>query len=131
MSFKPLAAALLLVLIDSPVQAHEIKIGNLVIVHPMVDEANDGQALVEGSMEIRNEGDAPERLLSISSEFAAQTEIDGGATVEIPPKGRAAVLMLFKNIKQKLSEDEAYAGELSFEKAGKVKIDLMVHTHKH
>jgi copper(I)-binding protein len=37
--------------------------------------------------------------------------------------------MRFKNIKRKLSEDEAYAGELMFEKAGTVKVDLMVHTH--
>jgi hypothetical protein len=36
-----------------------------------------------------------------------------------------------RHIKQKLSEDEAYLGELTFEQAGKVKFDLMVCTHKH
>jgi hypothetical protein len=46
-------------------------------------------------------------------------------------KGQAAVVLLFKNINTKLSEDEAYAGELTFESAGKVKIDLVVHSHKH
>jgi hypothetical protein len=44
-------------------------------------------------------------------------------------KSRASVLVRFKNIKRKLSEDEAYAGELVLEKAGIVKVDLMVHTH--
>jgi copper(I)-binding protein len=114
-----------------PAAAHEIKAGNLVIVHPMVDEAEDGQAVSRGSMEIRNEGSAPEKLVAISSEFATKSEIEGGGPVTIPPHGRAPVLMLFRDVHNKLSEDEAYAGELTFETAGKVKIDLMVHTHKH
>ena len=117
--------------VAAPAAAHEIKAGNLVIVHPMVDEAEDGQALSRGSMEIRNEGTTAEKLLSVSSEFAAKSEIEGTSPVTIAPGGRAAVLMLFRDIHNKLSEDEAYAGELTFEKAGKVKIDLMVHTHKH
>jgi copper(I)-binding protein len=121
------AAAILIV---RPVQAHEIKAGNLVIVHPMVVEAADGQAVSRGSMEIRNEGSTPDQLLSLSSEFAEQCEIGGATPVAIPAKGRAAVDVLFRKIKAKLSEDEAYMGELTFEKAGKVKVDLLVHTHK-
>jgi copper(I)-binding protein len=80
-------------------------------------------------MEIRNEGNSHDRLLSIKSEFADAVTIEGSAPVTVPAKGRAPVLMRFKNIKRKLSEDEAYAGELMFEKAGTVKVDLMVHTH--
>jgi periplasmic copper chaperone A len=126
-----LALILCLIAATVPTAAHEIKAGNLVIVHPMVDEADDGQAVSRGSMEIRNEGTTPEKLIGISSEFAAKSEIEGGVPVTIPPHDRASVLMLFRDIHNNLSEDEAYAGELTFEKAGKVKVDLMVHTHKH
>ena len=115
----------------SPAQAHEVKAGYLVIVHPMVNEAADGQVMSRGSLEIRNEGTKADKLLSISSEFAAQAEIDGPVPVVIPAQGHADVSLVFKNIKTKLSEDEAYAGELTFEGAGKINVDFMVHTHKH
>jgi copper(I)-binding protein len=127
--FPAVMAACLLIL--SPLQAHEIRAGQLVIVHPMVDEAAENQAMAHGSMEIRNEGNSSDQLISISSEFAEQSEISGSTPVTIPAHGHAAVAVLFKKIKTKLSEDEAYAGELTLAKAGKIKIDLMVHTHKH
>jgi copper(I)-binding protein len=126
-----LAFALLLTLLSAPTQAHEIKVGNLVIVHPMVNEAEKGQAEAQGSMEIRNEGSAPDHLLSIKSEFADEVTIDGSPPIAVPAKGRASVLLQFKHIKRKLSEDEAYAGDLIFEKAGTIKVDLMVHAHSH
>jgi copper(I)-binding protein len=128
---KRLAFFLLLTLLPAATHAHEIKVGSLVIVHPMVNEAEKGQALSSGSMEIRNEGDTPDQLLSIKSEFADEVTIERPVPVTVPAKGRAAVLLQFKNIKRKLSEDEAYAGELVFEKAGTIKVDLMVHAHSH
>ena len=128
--FIPIAIAAA-ILISRPVQAHEIRAGNLVIVHPMVDEAAEGQAISRGSMEIRNEGNTADQLLFISSEFAEQSQIGGSSPVTIPAKGRAAVAVLFRKVKAKLSEDEAYVGELTLEKAGKIKIDFLVHTHKH
>jgi copper(I)-binding protein len=129
MSLKVLLLALMVALGPLPATAHEITSGDLVIVHPMVDEAEKGQAESRGSMEIRNEGNSAEQLLSIKSEFADAVAIEGSTPVAVPAKGRASVLLRFKNIKRKLSEDEAYAGELMFEKAGTVKVDLMVHTH--
>lgn len=131
MILLPIAIAAACIWFLSPALAHEIKAGDLVIVHPMVDEAAKGQELSGGSIEIRNQGNGLDRLLSITSEFAEQTEFEGAAPVTISAKGHAAVLLLFKKIKTKLSEDEVYAGELTFEKAGKVKIDFIVHSHKH
>src|SRR5687768_9273505 len=89
LSLIAVAAASICIL--SPAQAHELRAGNLVIVHPRVDEANDGQAFSRGSMVLRNESNTPDQLLSISSEFAEQTEIAGAVSVPIPAKGRAAV----------------------------------------
>jgi copper(I)-binding protein len=122
---------LLLPLLSAATQAHEIKVGSLVIVHPMVNEAEKEQALSGGLMEIRNEGDTPDQLLSIKSEFANEVTIEGPVPVTVPAKERASVLLQFKNITRKLSEDEAYAGELVFEKPGTIKVDLMVHSHSH
>jgi hypothetical protein len=53
--------------LPSAVHAHEIKAGLLVIVHPTVDEAENGQALARGSTEIRNKGKIADELLSRQS----------------------------------------------------------------
>jgi copper(I)-binding protein len=74
---KRLLVRLLLVLfLPLVATAHEIKVGDLVIVHPTVDEAEKGQAAARGSMEIRNEGKTPDKLLSVSAEFAEQARIE-------------------------------------------------------
>jgi hypothetical protein len=127
---KSLALALLLVLVPYTLQAHEIKIGELVIVHPTVDEADKGQAAAKGSMEIRNEGSSPNKLLSMNAEFADTVSFEVPAPIAIPPNGRALVPLVFHNIKQKLSEDEAYSGELILEHR-RFKIDILVHRHTH
>lgn len=131
LAVKPLLYAIILVLAAAAAQAHEIKIGNLVIVHPMVDEAKKGQASALGSVEIRNEGNATDSLLSISSEFADSVTLEAPLPVLVPANGRVAIPLVFHNIKRKLSADEAYAGELVLEKAGAIRIDLMVHTQAH
>jgi copper(I)-binding protein len=59
-------------LLFEPSAAHEIKSGNLTIIHPMVAEAAKGQATAQGSITIRNDGTSPDHLLSISAEFAGQ-----------------------------------------------------------
>jgi periplasmic copper chaperone A len=130
-SMKSLVLTLLLVLLPVATQAHEIKIGDLVIVHPMVDEAKKGQAEARGSIEIRNEGTTPDQVLSISSEFADKVTIEVHVPVTIPANGRVVIPILFLNIKRELSELEAYDGELELKKAGTIKIDLMVHSHPH
>jgi periplasmic copper chaperone A len=129
MSQIAICFAFAVAVVSASALAHEVKIGSLVIVHPMVDEAEKGQAVAHGSMEIRNEGDVADQLLTISSEFADEVTIEGPTPVVVPAKGRAPVLMQFKKIKRKLSEYEVYDGVLMFEKAGKVDVDLMVHTH--
>jgi copper(I)-binding protein len=128
---KSLVLTLLLVLLPVATQAHEIKIGDLVIVHPMVDEAKKGQAEARGSLEIRNEGTMVDQVLSISSEFADKVAIEVPVPVTVPANGRVVIPILFQNIKRKLSELEAYDGELELKKAGTIKIDLMVHSHPH
>lgn len=127
---KLLAFALLLILLPAMLQAHEIKVGDLVIVHPTVDEADKGQAAAKGSMEIRNEGSSPDKLLSMNAEFASEVSFEVPAPIVIPPNGRALIPLVFHNIKRKLSEDEAYSGELILE-LHRFQIDILVHRHAH
>jgi copper(I)-binding protein len=106
--------------------AHEIRVGTLVIVNPMVDEAAKGQAYAQGSVKIKNEGKSPDQLMAMSAEFAETALIN--TPVLVPATGQAiTVPITFEKIKRQLSEAEAYAGELVFKRAGKIKIDLFVH----
>jgi periplasmic copper chaperone A len=127
---KRLLLSMFLILLSAAAHAHEIQVGNLVIVHPTVDEAQKGQAVAQGSMEIRNQGKTPDRLLSISAEFAETARIESTETA-VPPGGRILVPVVFEKIKRQLSELEVYDGELIFEKAGTIKIEIMVHPHAH
>jgi copper(I)-binding protein len=127
-----LLALTLLFTLSSTIQAHEIKVGDLVIVHPMVDTAEKGQVTARGSVKIRNEGKTPDQLLSISAEFADKATIEAPVPVPLPANGQAvSVSITFENIKQKLFEDAAYAGEMIFEKTGSIHVDVMVHSHAH
>ena len=128
MRLSVLAVAAACVAVLSPAHAHQIRAGDLVIVHPMVKEAVEGQVSAQWSVEICNEGDSPDQLLSVSSEFARQVKVD---PTTIPAKGRAKVVIVFQHIGNKLSEDEAYSGELTFKRLGKVRVDVMVHSRTH
>jgi copper(I)-binding protein len=129
---KTLEFVLLVVLFPATLYAHEIKIGDLVIVHPMVDEAALGDASAKGSLKIRNQGKTPDQLLSINASFADRAKTDPTVPVSIPADSRSvSVLISFENIKTGLSEDEVYSGEMVFEKAGRVPIDFIVHKHAH
>jgi copper(I)-binding protein len=128
---KPLLLWLVfLVLLSIPALAHEIKVGDLIIVHPTVDEADKGQAIAQGSMEIRNQGKMRDKLLSITVEFAETARIETTETA-VPSGGRILVPIAFGKIKRRLSDLEVYDGELLFEKAGKVAVEFMVHPHAH
>jgi hypothetical protein len=119
-----LAMAAAYMSVSGPAQAHDIRSGDLVIVHPTVSEAVKNQASAQGSMEICNDGDSPDQLLTVNSEFAAQVKIFP-TIVTIPARGRAKVAVLFQHIKNRLSEDEVYSGDLTFNNAA---LDV-IHLH--
>jgi copper(I)-binding protein len=124
--------------------AHEYKAGDLEIVHPWARATLKGSKVADGFMKIINHGSTPDRLLSVSVEFAKTgqihdmkldgdvmkmqelpegIEIPAGATVELKPK---AMHVMFIGVNQELVPDEIVDGELTFEKAGKVKIEFMI-----
>jgi len=124
--------------------AHEYKAGDLEIVHPWARATLKGSSVADGFMKIINHGSTPDRLLSVSVEFAKAgqihdmkmegdvmkmqeltggLEIPAGATVELKPKSPH---IMFIGVNQELIPDEVVNGELTFEKAGKVKVEFMI-----
>ena len=124
--------------------AHEFKIGDLEIVHPWARATLKGSTVADGFMKIINHGSTPDRLLSVTVEFAKAgqihdmkmdgdvmkmqeltggLEIPAGATVELKPK---SLHMMFIGVNQELLPDTMMDGELTFEKAGKVKVEFMI-----
>jgi copper(I)-binding protein len=124
--------------------AHEFKAGDLEIVHPWARATLKGSDVADGFMKIINHGSTPDRLLAVSVEFAKAGQIhdmkmDGdvmkmqeltngleiptGATVELKPK---SLHLMFIGVNQELVPDMMMDGELTFEKAGKVKVEFMI-----
>ena len=130
--------------LNSAVMAHEFKVGELEIVHPWARAQLKGSDVADGFMKIINHGSTPDKLLAISVDFAKTAqihdmkmdgstmkmveltdglEIPAGATVELKPKSMHG---MFVGVTEELMPDEMIPGELTFEKAGKVKVEFMI-----
>jgi hypothetical protein len=137
-------AALALILFASPAHAHQYKVGDLTLRHPWVRATPPGAEVTAGYVRIVNSGNAPDRLVAISSPIAESgeihegklvndiakmrrlengVEIPAGTTVDLEPSG--IHLMLVK-LKQSLVEDMTIKATLTFERAGPIDIELVV-----
>jgi copper(I)-binding protein len=124
--------------------AHEFKAGDLEIVHPWARATLKGSDVADGFLKIINHGSTPDKLIAVSVEFAKAgqihdmkmdgdvmrmqeltggLEIPAGATVELKPK---SLHLMFIGVNQELVPDTMVDGELTFEKAGKVKVEFMI-----
>ena len=139
------AAVLALVLFGTgAAQAHEFKVGDIEIVHPWARATLKGSDVADGFMKIINHGATPDRLIAVSVEFAKASQIHSmkmegdvmkmeelkggldipaGATVELKPK---SLHVMFVGVSEEWIPDEMVDGELTFEKAGKVKVEFMI-----
>jgi hypothetical protein len=131
----------------SPLSAHQEKAGKLKIGHPWVrasaQGATDAYACI---IEISNEGDEPETLLSATIDGAGKgvlyelTEADGRFTSKplaeglvIEPHGRVELTpttyqFKFDKVTKALKEDTEVKGTLVFEKLHSVPIHFMVES---
>jgi copper(I)-binding protein len=128
----------------SQAQAHEIKIGNLVIHHPWIKQPIGNAAVASGYTTIDNTGKENDTLISISIENVATVQIHemmmagdvmkmtemakgllipAGKSVALKPKTSHIMLM---GIKSPLMEGEQVKGTFTFAKAGKVDVDFEV-----
>ncbi|TIS27249.1 MAG: copper chaperone PCu(A)C, partial [Mesorhizobium sp.] len=124
--------------------AHEFKVGDLKIVHPWSRATPPGAKVAGGYFSITNTGSSPDRLLSISSEISAKTELhemgvkDGVMTMrpvsgglEIPAGGKVALApggyhLMFVGLKRQPKQGKTFPATLTFEKAGTVAVEFAV-----
>ena len=140
---KKFLAALLLISFAAPAAAHQVKVGDLLIVHPW-SRATPGQA-PNGAvfMKIENQGQADDKLLSASSDVAAMVGIHehvmegdvakmrpvefialpAQSMTELKPSGYHIMLM---GLKEPLEEYGSFHLTLTFEKAGSIEVEVQI-----
>ncbi|WP_051335578.1 copper chaperone PCu(A)C [Methylocapsa acidiphila] len=135
-----LAAAL-----SSPGAAHQVTVGKLKIGHPWVHEAVEGApGTYAAIIEIHNDGDEPERLLSGTIEGAGAgvlykiIEKNGHFTSQPVPEGLVIPAhgsielaptdyqLKFGKVTKALEADSEVMGTLVFEKLGSKPVEFMV-----
>ncbi|MEN3930292.1 copper chaperone PCu(A)C [Microvirga sp. W0021] len=125
-------------------QAHEYKIGNLVIDHPWSRATPAGAKVAGGYMVIRNNSDTEDRLVSVATNIAQKPEIHEMAVQDnvmkmrmlengliIPSKGEVTLKpgsyhLMFMKLQQQLKEGDEFSATLTFEKAGKIDVRFNV-----
>ncbi len=123
---------------------HEFKVGDIEIEHPWSRATPPGAKVAGGYAAIGNRTAKPDRLVSATAEIAGRTEIhemavkDGVMTmrgladgVPVPAGGELALKpggyhLMFFDLKRQLKQGESFAGTLTFEKAGTVKVNFAV-----
>ncbi len=137
------ALALGVALAAVPALAHEIVAGSLAIHHPWSRATPSGAQTAAVYMMIHNKGDQPDRLIAAETDIAASAEIhlmnmDNGIMtmrhldgVGIPPAGAADFVphglhVMLIGLKTPMAEFDTFDMTLTFEHAGKVKIEVEV-----
>ncbi|WP_025660516.1 copper chaperone PCu(A)C [Rhizobium sp. IBUN] len=124
--------------------ANDVKVGAIDIAHPRTRAMVPGAKVGGGYMNLTNTGSADDRLVSITSDRAAKTEvhqmsvnngvmtmrpvagglvIPAGQTVELKPGG---FHIMFMDVAQPFKQGETIKATLTFEKAGPVDVEFTV-----
>ena len=142
MTLKALLSSLVLGAVVSLAQAHDFKLGNIMIGHPYARATAPGQSVGGAFLTLDNRG-ADDRLLSATSEMARSVElhsmsmdgtvmrmrqVDGvaapaGKVIELKPGGLHIMLM---GLKAPLKAGDTFPLTLRFEKAGEVTVTVNV-----
>ena len=135
--------SLVLVFLAATVFAHSHEKGDLQIRHPWSRATPPGAKVAAGYLEIRNNGQQPDRLLSASTPVAKKVEMHitehAGEVAkmrqlrafEVPARERLALepngahLMLV-DLVQPLKKGERFAMTLRFERAGEIEVQFEV-----
>jgi copper(I)-binding protein len=142
---KVLALIAIVFLACLPVEsfAHEIKAGELVIIHPWMPEPLQGAKAGVVYLKIQNTGQKPDELLGAESAVAESVTVHeskdvGGVvkmhkrgSVEIPPKGEIelkpmAIHLMLMGLKKTLNELDTFPITLKFKNSGNVEADVEV-----
>ena len=138
-----LFASLFALLIAVPAAAHEEKAGELTISHPWSRATAPSQKAGAVFMEIHNSAGTADRLIGAASPDADRAEIHGHIRdgdimrmrkvegVEVPAGGSASLKpggfhVMLMGLKGPLFEDTVIPLTLTFEKAGRFEIEVIV-----
>lgn len=142
-------AAALTIAALSPAAAHEIKAGDLTIVHPWTRATPAGAKVAGGFLKIVNTGTTDDRLVSATADIAESVQlhemkmvgdvmemsevaggipVPAGATVELKPK---SLHLMFMGLKSAPTPGGVFQGTLTFEKAGVVNVEFAVEEMGH
>lgn len=130
-------ALLAAIVLTTGAQAHSHKLKSLEIVHPWCWETEAATRTVAVYMTVRNSSRRGDRLLRASASIADKTELRaGGADTPVPsfdakPGGelilkRDGPHILLTGMKRQLGAYDAFVMTLTFERAGKVEVEVAV-----
>jgi periplasmic copper chaperone A len=145
MRILSISATLAALLLPHTAQAHDIKHGNLQIVHPWAHQSGAQNASTAGVyMLIRNLGQTPDRLVSASTARAGQVNLvaspQGGFVIKPGQARKLSVktgYVRLHGLKKPLYAHDNFPLTLVFEKAGRVDVEVQVEEahiqqpHKH
>lgn len=130
-------------LVATSALAHDFQGGSIRIDHPWSRATPPGAPVAGGYLKIENTGTEPDRLLSVTSDIAARTEIhesqvkDGVASMrpmagplEVPPGqivevGAGNHIMFVKPVRT-LKKGDKFKATLVFDKAGPIEVVFVV-----
>lgn len=123
----------------SGVPAHEIDLKDLKIVHPYTKEPPPGVADVPVYMTIRNHGTDPDRIVAVELPMCRKAEFRAGPpaadkptpAIEIPSGGsikltKSTEHVMLLGLTEPLTGYETFPLWLTFEKAGRIEVEVMV-----
>lgn len=137
------AAFLSLGALSATADAHEQKLGDLVLHHAWSRATPNGAKSGAAYVEIENTGNEADQLVGASSDVAAMTEVhqmsmDGdmmtmkpAGAVDIPAHGKVELKphglhVMMMGLKKPLAEGDTFVVTLTFAKAGKVDLQVVV-----
>jgi copper(I)-binding protein len=133
-----------LVVASALAHAHDFKLGDMRIGHPHARATVPGQPSGAVYLSIQNSGKAADKLIAVSSPIAQNASIhtmamDGNVmkmrevqTIDLGPGAKVAMKpgdgyhVMLIGLKQPLKRDDKFPLTLTFEKAGKVEVQVHV-----
>jgi copper(I)-binding protein len=136
--------AVFMLSLNTIASAEDYKLGDLEIVDPWGHAPLKGTDVAEGFLKIVNHGATADRLVAVTVDFAKTAqihemkmngttmqmaelkdglEIPAGATVELKPQ---STHLMFMGLSRRPAANEKVPGELTFEKAGKLKVEFVI-----
>lgn len=137
-------ATICALMLAQPALSHDVKVGDLTILHPHARAMLPGSQVGGGYLTIDNNGSTDDRLVSITSERARSAQIhemkitDGIMNMgelkqglAVPAKAKTELKpgsyhIMFMNVQKPFKKGETIKATLTFEKAGPVDVEFTV-----